>query len=116
MIKQYINGKSAGLTYAKMSTADFTTLQAVLAGRSEHYTVGVTGGTEFNTQTPNFKRISFGKKIGRKFKSSSVTFPHIKTSVTIDNIRPSVVGSWDVDFTLNEKADYCNLVGDSSKG
>ncbi len=115
MIKQYINGKSAGTTNASMSSADFSTLSAILAGRSENWSLEASGGITANGINPNFKKFSVGKVTINGRKSSAVSLPHVKTTKSIDNIRAAVVGQFDVDYTLTEKADYCNGIGDSSK-
>lgn len=115
MIKQYINGKSAGTTNASMSSADFTTLSAILAGRSENWTLSGSGGTTANSINPNFKKFSVGKVTINGRKSTAVSLPHVKTTKSIDDIRTAVIGNFDVDYKLTEKADYCNGIGDSSK-
>lgn len=116
MIKQYANGKSVGLISVSMSSADFTTLSAILAGRSENWTKSAEGGIVANGITPNFKRFSVGKTDINGRKSTSVMLPHCKSTKSIDDIRTLVVGAFDVDYTLTEKAEYCNGIGDSSKG
>lgn len=116
MIKQYVNGKMVGTANVSMSTADFTTLSAVLAGRSENWAKTSEGGTVANGITPNFKRFSVGKTTIDGRKSTSVTLPHCKTTKSMDDIRGVVIGQFDVDYILTEKAEYCNGIGDSSKG
>jgi hypothetical protein len=115
MIKQYVNGKSAGLMNISMSSADFTILSAVLAGRSENWSKIAEGGTVANGITPNFKRFSVGKTNINGRKSTSVTLPHCKVTKSIDDIRALTIGAFDVDYTLSEKAEYCNGIGDSSR-
>jgi len=115
MIKQYINGKSAGTANASMSSADFSTLAPILAGRSENWSMAGSGGTSANISNLNFKKFSVGKVTISGRKSTAVSLPHIKTTKSIDDIRTAVIGQFDVDYTLTEKADYCNGIGDSSK-
>lgn len=116
MIKQYINGKMVGTVMASMSSADFTTLSAVLAGKSENWEKNSSGGTTLNGVTPNFKRFSVGKTTIDGRKSVAVTIPHCKPSKSLSDIRALTIGAFDVDYILTEKAEYCNGIGDSSKG
>lgn len=117
MIKQYINGSLVGTSSPSMTNADFGILAAVLAGRSENWELHASGGTTLNgVAVLNFKKFAFGKETINGRKSSAVTVPHVKAGVGIMEIRPLVVGKFYVDASLTEKAEYCNGIGDSSKG
>lgn len=115
MIKQYVNGKSVGTANASMSSADFTILSSILAGRSENWTLSGSGGTAVSGINPNYKKFSVGKVTINGRKSTAVSLPHVKPAKSIDDIRTAVVGQFDVDYILTEKAEYCNGIGDSSK-
>ncbi|HUH42669.1 MAG TPA: hypothetical protein VLZ29_06090 [Sulfurimonas sp.] len=116
MIKQYVNGKSVGIVNASMSSADFSTLSVILAGRSENWEKIAEGGTVANAITPNFRKFSVGKVTMNGRISSSFTLPHLKASKSTDDIRGSVIGMFDADYVLTDKAEYCNGIGDSSRG
>ncbi len=117
MIKQIINGKTAGTVYASFSAADFGVLAPLLAGVSDLYTKSAEGGTVANGITPNFRRYSVGKKFldGRRI-SKAFSLPHCKTTVSEDEMRTQTVGVFDVDYALTTKCEYCNSIGNSSKG
>ncbi|MDD2651723.1 MAG: hypothetical protein PHX44_01655 [Sulfurimonas sp.] len=117
MIKQKINGKSAGTAYAAMTTADFSLLSPLLAGVSELFIKVASGGTVANIATPNFRRFSVGKKnIDGVTISKAFTLPHCKTTVKDDDIRTQTIGLFDVDYNSSVKCEYCNSIGNSSRG
>lgn len=116
MIKQYINGKSAGIANASLSSADFSVLSTILAGRSENWEKIAEGGTVANSITPNFRKFSVGSVTINGRISSSFTLPHLKASKSTDDVRGSVIGMFDTDYVLTNKAEYCNGIGDSSRG
>lgn len=116
MIKQIINGKSVGTISASMSSADFTILQGVLAGKSVNWKKESEGGTPTNIAVPNFIRFSCGKKTLSGYQSVAVTLPHLKATKTLSDIRSLALGVFDVSYSSSVKCDYVNGVGASSKG
>lgn len=117
MIKQYVNGKSVGTVYATTTSADFTAVQPILAGRSEHYTKSASGGTALVVSNLNSKGFSVGKKdIDGNRLSAFVSLPHAKVTATDDNIRSSVLGVFDVGYDTTAKCEYVTMFRNSSKG
>ena len=116
MIKQVINGKSSRTVNARMSTADFTTLGAVLAGENTEGTVQSSGGTPATVPYLNFIKFSTGKATIDNRNVQVTNVPHVKVSKNFNDIMPVVIGVFDQDYLTGTKCDYANLVGASSKG
>ena len=116
MIKQIINGKSVAAINAAVTTADFTILAGVLAGKSENWLKHSEGGTSANIANPNFIRFSCGKKSIDGTVSTAVIVPHLKSSKTLSDIIAAVSGVFDVDYESSVKCEYVNCVGASSRG
>lgn len=116
MIKQIINGKSAGAISASLTTADFTILSAVLAGKSENWLKHSEGGVSATIAEPNFIRFSCGKNTINGTMSIAVTVPHLKASKTLQDIHTAVKGVFDCDYDSSVKCEYVNGVGASSRG
>lgn len=116
MIKQIINGKTVGTVYANVSSADFTTISAVLAGKSENYTKVAEGGTPFSVTTPNAVKFSVGKVTLEGRISTAVSIPHLKVGKKDSDIRTVALGAFDVAYDIGTKCEYVNLIGNSSRG
>lgn len=116
MIKQIVNGKTVGTVYANLSTADFTTLQSVLAGMSENYVKMSEGGTALSVAIPNAVKFSVGKVTIDGRISKAVSVPHIKVGKVDSDIRLACLGNFDVDFDSSVKCEYVNIIGNSSRG
>ncbi len=116
MIRQIVNGRTVGVINPTMSTADFTILSAVLAGKSEHWNETASGGTPLTVTVPNAKKFSLGKVDIDGRISSAVSLPHAKIGASDDDIRGEVIGLFDVTQKSSVKADYCNMIGNSSRG
>lgn len=116
MIKQIINGKTAGISYVNVSSADFTTISAVLAGKSENYTKVAEGGTPFSVTTPNAVKFSVGTVSINGRISTAVSIPHLKVGKKDNDIRTVALGAFDLNYESTIKCDYVNMIGNSSKG
>ncbi|MDD5400758.1 MAG: hypothetical protein PHQ93_06205 [Sulfurimonas sp.] len=99
-----------------MSTADATTLSAILVGKLQTWKLESEGGTAITVATPNYIRFAVGKKGISNRQSTSVFVPHMKNTKTLKDIESVVIGNWDADFQTTSKCEYCIAVGASSKG
>ncbi len=111
MIKQVINGKNARTVNANMSSADFTTLSAVLAGECTEWELHSEGGSAATVPFLNFIKFSTGKATISNRYCQVTNVPHVKVSKTLSDIRTAVIGSFDQDYISSTKCDYCNGVG-----
>jgi N-acetyl-beta-hexosaminidase len=117
MIRQMMNGKVVNTAMVSGSTGDLSALAAILEGQTTIYKSMGTGGTVFNTATPNLFKFSVGKKfIDGSRQSASVVLPHLKTTKHLNDIQTAVVGIWDASILTTAKCEYCNGVGNSSRG
>lgn len=110
MLKQIVNGKNRRTIRHEMSAADAAILAGVLVGKIEVYTETASAGTDAVIATPNFIKMSVGKKTGQVSRSASFYLPHRKASKSGQDIETAVIGQFDQDFFSSTPCEYANVL------
>lgn len=118
MLRQYTNGRITQTVMVSGSSADLILLAGVLAGKIEIWDKVSEGGTSAPVALPlNPIGFSVGKKyIDGSRDSAFVKLSHLKAPKTIQDVKASVLGSWDSGFEVVTKCEYVNEIGNSSRG
>lgn len=118
MLRQITNGRITQTVMVSGSSADLILLAGVLAGKIEVWDKKSEGGNSTPVALPlNPIGFSVGKKyIDGSRESAFVKVPHLKAPKTIQDVKASVLGSWDAGFETTSKCEYVNEIGNSSRG
>ncbi len=122
MLKQRMDGRIINTIPVDLPPGVITALKAHLAGEVQEYKeVKDGGGGTVLDALPqnglNAKYFSVGKVHQNGiYESCYVQIPHVKESVSFQDIRSSVIGNFDCSYDSTVKCDYANLQYDSSTG
>lgn len=118
MLRQIINGSVKRTVMVSGSQAHLQALSLLLAGKTEIWDKKTQGGTNTAVAVPlNAFKFSVGKKDGfGLYLSAAVSLPHLKRTKNMNDVSSAVKGIWDADFNTATKCEYCNGIGNSSRG
>lgn len=118
MLRQITNGRITQTVMVSGSNSDLGLLAAVLVGKIEVWEKTSEGGSSTPVALPlNPIGFSVGKKyIDGSRESAFVRLPHIKSPKTAQDVKASVLGSWDAGLETTSKCEYVNEIGNSSRG
>lgn len=113
-----MSGKTINTISAKMTQADSTGINDILAGQLVDYEQKFQGGVAL-TSTPtvfNRKNFSVGKKYTTGQTSScSVFLPNVKASKSFLDIQTAVVGKFTETYESETACEYANLFYDKKE-
>lgn len=114
MIKQKIGGRTVNTVSATGSSADMTTLSAILEGELTIYESKFEGGTVAPSPSAlNTKKFSVGKKsLTLGTQCAAVSIPHLKPTKNFDDMLPAIVGKFDESYKSSAKCVYANMFYD----
>lgn len=118
MLRQITNGRITQTVMVSGSQVDLEALSHILEGKVEIWDKKSEGGTSAPVALPlNPIGFSVGKKyIDGSRDSAFVKLSHLKAPKTIQDVKASVLGSWDAGFEVVTKCEYVNEIGNSSRG
>lgn len=118
MLRQIINGSVKKTIMVSGSQTDLEALSNFIAGKIEIWDKKHEGGNTTAVPTPlNVVKFSVGKvNIDGSRHSFPINVPHMKKSKSFAELKTSVIGVWDADDKTTTKCDYCNGIGNSSRG
>lgn len=118
MLRQIINGRVSKTVMVGGSSADMLVLAGLIAGKIEIWDKKFEGGSQTAVPTPlNAQKFSVGKtNVDGSRHSAPFSLPHLKSGKHSNDVKLAVTGVWDADFLVTAKCDYCNVIGNSSRG
>jgi len=111
IIKQVIHGKTVKVINIDATLSDLTELQSILEGEVTLFGLASKGGNVAPLPAVlNRKKFSCGNRAAKI--SCSFSVPHVKPTAFTPNFEAVVIGAFDANYEVSNKADYMNLLYD----
>jgi hypothetical protein len=116
LLRQVINGQRVNTINVDASDGDLEALESLLEGKIEQWKKVAEGGSaEAMPEVLNTQRYRVGKTLANNTRTSCLfRIFHIKLGKNNDDVKPLVVGKFDASWNVDEKCEYCDLVGDKT--
>lgn len=114
LLRQVVSGKNR--CTAVIPEEAFTAVETELVGELQQYTEeGTQGALSAPPAKWNKQRYSLGKKTGGNYENCSLTFPHVKLTVSHSEVSSLVKTNLNANYVSTKKPTYCHLLHDYGK-